>query len=112
MKTRVISGIVGALLGAIVVWQYYTAIFDIAAFAVYTIAVFEIYRTFKDGNSKIAAVLLSVVGGLIIFDRYYQTNLIAIAVAFTVLILKKSNLHLLHQVLFFQLMYCLAFIIL
>ena len=84
MKTRVISGIVGALLGALVVWQYYTPIFDIAAFVVYVIAVFEIYRTFKEGNSKVAAVLLAVVGALIIFDRYYETNLIAIAVGFTV----------------------------
>ena len=84
MKTRVISGVVAALLGALVVWQYYTPIFDIAAFAIYVIAVFEIYRTFKDGNSKVAAVLLAVVGALIIFDRYYATNLIAIAVGFTV----------------------------
>ena len=84
MKTRVISGVVAALLGALVVWQYYTPIFDIAAFAVYTIAIFEIYRTFKDGNSKVAAALLVVVGALIIFDRYYDTNLIAIAVGFTV----------------------------
>ena len=72
------------MLGALVVWQYYTPIFDIAAFAIYVIAVFEIYRTFKDGNSKVAAVLLAVVGALIIFDRYYATNLIAIAVGFTV----------------------------
>ena len=84
MKTRVISGVVAALLGALVVWQYYTPIFDIAAFAIYVIAVFEIYRTFKEGNSKVAAVLLAVVGALIIFDRYYETNLIAIAVGFTV----------------------------
>ncbi|MBR2027728.1 MAG: phosphatidate cytidylyltransferase [Oscillospiraceae bacterium] len=84
MKTRVISGVVAALLGALVVWQYYTPIFDIAAFAVYSIAIFEIYRTFKDGNSKVAAALLVVVGALIIFDRYYETNLIAIAVGFTV----------------------------
>jgi CDP-diglyceride synthetase len=68
----------------LVVWQYYTPVFDIAAFAIYTVAVFEIYRTFKEGNSKVAAVLLVVVGALIIFDRYYATNLIAIAVAFTV----------------------------
>ena len=84
MKTRVISGVVAALLGALVVWQYYTPIFDIAAFAIYVIAVFEIYRTFKEGISKVAAVLLAVVGALIIFDRYYETNLIAIAVGFTV----------------------------
>lgn len=84
MKTRVISGVVAALVGALVVWQYYTPIFDIAAFAVYAIAVFEIYRTFKDGNSKVAVALLVVVGALIIFDRYYETNLIAIAVGFTV----------------------------
>ena len=84
MKTRVISGIVGAIIGAVVVTQYYTALFDIAAFAVYAIAVFEIYRTFKDGNSKIAAALLALVGALILFDRYYATNLIAIAVGFTV----------------------------
>ena len=84
MKTRVISGVVAALIGALVVWQYYTPVFDIAAFAIYTVAVFEIYRTFKEGNSKVAAALLVVVGALIIFDRYYATNLIAIAVAFTV----------------------------
>lgn len=84
MKTRVISGIVAALLGAVVVSQYYTPIFDIAAFIIYGVAVYEIYRTFKDGNSKIAAILLAAVGALIIFDRYYATNLIAIAVAFTV----------------------------
>lgn len=84
MKTRVISGVVGAVLGALVVWQYYSPIFDIAAFAIYSVAVFEIYRTFKDGNSKIAMALLVVVGGLIIFDRYYAINLIAIAVAFVV----------------------------
>lgn len=84
MKTRVISGIVALLIGAVVVAQYYTPIFDIAAFAVYAIAVFEIYRTFKEGNSKVAAALLVAVGALIIFDRYYATNLIAIAVAFTV----------------------------
>lgn len=84
MKTRVISGVVAALIGALVVWQYYTPIFDIAAYAVYAIAVFEIYRTFKEGNSKVAAALLAVVGALIIFDRYYETNLIAIAVGFTV----------------------------
>jgi len=45
MKTRVISGIVGVILGAIVVTQYYTILFDIAAFAVYAIAISEIYRT-------------------------------------------------------------------
>lgn len=84
MKTRVISGVVAAILGALVVSQYYTPVFDVAAFLIYAIAVFEIYRTFKDGNSKVAAVLLAIVGALIIFDRYYATNLIAIAVAFTV----------------------------
>ncbi|MBE6894220.1 MAG: phosphatidate cytidylyltransferase [Ruminococcaceae bacterium] len=84
MKTRIISGIVAALIGAAVVWQYYTPIFDIAAFAIYAIAVCEIYKTFKEGNSKVAAVLLGIVGALVIFDRYYATNFIAIAVAFTV----------------------------
>ncbi len=84
MKTRVISGIVGVILGAIVVTQYYTVLFDIAAFAVYAIAVSEIYRTFKEGNSKTAAVLLAVAGALVLFDKYYKTNLIALAVVFTV----------------------------
>lgn len=84
MKTRVISGAIGALIGALVVSQYYTPMFDIAAFAVYAVAVFEIYRTFKEGNSKISVVLLAIVGALIIFDRYYAVNLMAIAVAFTV----------------------------
>ena len=84
MKTRVISGVVAAVLGALVVSQYYTLIFDIAAFAIYAVAVFEIYRTFKEGNTKVAAVLLAVVGALILFDRYYAINLIAIAVVFVV----------------------------
>ena len=84
MKTRVISGVVGAVLGALVLSQYYTLIFDIAAFAIYAVAVFEIYRTFKEGNTKVAAVLLAVVGALILFDRYYAINLIAIAVVFVV----------------------------
>lgn len=84
MKTRIISGLIAALIGATVVSQYYTVIFDVAAFAVYAVAVYEIYRTFKDGNSKIAAVLMAVVGELIIFDCYYKANLIAIAVFFTI----------------------------
>ena len=84
MKTRVISGIVAALIGAVVITQYYSLFFDIAAFIVYAIAVFEIYRTFKEGNSKTSAVLLAVVGALIIFNSYIEINLTSIAVAFIV----------------------------
>ena len=84
MKTRVISGIVAAIIGAVMITQYYTMIFDIAAVIVYAVAVFEIYRCFKDGNSKTAAILLVIVGALILFDGYYTTNLMAIAVGFTV----------------------------
>ena len=79
-----ISGVVAAIIGAVMITQYYTLLFDIAAVVVYGIAVFEIYRAFKDGNSKTAAVLLVIVGALILFDRYYSTNLITIAVGFTV----------------------------
>ncbi|MBE6878919.1 MAG: phosphatidate cytidylyltransferase [Ruminococcaceae bacterium] len=84
MKTRVISGIVGVILGAIVVTQYYTILFDIAAFAVYAIAISEIYRTFKEGNSKTAAVLLTVAGALVLFNANYTANLVPLAVIFTV----------------------------
>lgn len=84
MKTRVISGIVAALIGAVVIAQYYSVLFDIAALAVYAMAVFEIYRTFKDGNSKTSAALLMIVGALILFNSYNDINMIAIAVAFIV----------------------------
>ncbi len=84
MKTRVISGIVAALIGAVAISQYYSVFFDIAALAVYGIAVFEIYRAFKEGNSKTSTALLIVVGALILFNSYNDINLIAIAVAFTV----------------------------
>lgn len=84
MKTRVISGIVAALIGVVAISQYYSVFFDIAALAVYGIAVFEIYRAFKEGNSKTSTALLIVVGALILFNSYNDINLIAIAVAFTV----------------------------
>lgn len=84
MKTRVISGIVAALIGVVAISQYYSVFFDIAALAVYGIAVFEIYRAFKEGNSKTSTGLLIVVGALILFNSYNDINLIAIAIAFTV----------------------------
>ena len=84
MKTRVISGIVAALIGVVAISQYYSVFFDIAALVVYGIAVFEIYRAFKEGNSKTSTALLIVVGALILFNSYNDINLIAIAVAFTV----------------------------
>ena len=84
MKTRIISGVVAALIGVVAISQYYSVFFDIAALAVYGIAVFEIYRAFKEGNSKTSTALLIVVGALILFNSYNDINLIAIAVAFTV----------------------------
>ena len=50
MKTRVISAIVAIIIGIVVIMQYYTILFDVAAFAVFAVAVSEIYRTFKEGN--------------------------------------------------------------
>ncbi|MBQ9845622.1 MAG: phosphatidate cytidylyltransferase [Oscillospiraceae bacterium] len=84
MKTRVISAIVAIIIGIVVIMQYYTVLFDIAAFAVYAMAVGEIYRTFKDGNSKIAAVLLAAAGGLVLFNSLFAVNLLTLAVVFTV----------------------------
>lgn len=84
MKTRIISGVVAALIGVVAISQYYSVFFDIAALAIYGIAVFEIYRAFKEGNSKTSTALLIVVGALILFNSYNDINLIAIAVAFTV----------------------------
>lgn len=84
MKTRVISAIVAIIIGIVVIMQYYTILFDVAAFAVFAVAVSEIYRTFKEGNSKISAVLLVTAGALVLADRYFNVNLLTLAVLFTV----------------------------
>ena len=68
MKTRVISGIVGVIIAIIAVMNFYTVFFDIAALAVYLIAVFEICRVFKEGNSKIVSVALYLLGAVTLFN--------------------------------------------
>lgn len=84
MKTRVISAIVAIIIGIVVIMQYYTILFDVAAFAVFAVAVSEIYRTFKEGNSRISALLLCTAGALVLADRYFNVNLLTLAVLFTV----------------------------
>lgn len=84
MKTRVISGIIGVIIGIVVITQYYTILFDVAAFAVFAVALSEIYRTFKEGNSKISVLLLAAAGAMVLADRYFNVNLMSLAVVFTV----------------------------
>ena len=84
MRTRVISGIVGVIIAIFVVMNFYTPILDIAAFAIYAGAVFEIYRVFKEGNTKVTAVTLVVLGASVIFRPIIKINPMLIAVAFVV----------------------------
>ena len=75
MKTRVISGIVGTIVAIVAVLKFYTPFFDIAAFAIYAIAVFEICRVFKEGNSKLVNASLTVLGALILFGTRYNIGI-------------------------------------
>ncbi len=84
MKTRVISGIVGIIVAIIAVMIFYNPIFDIVAFAVYAVAVFEIYRVFKKGNSKISTALLVILGAAVVLHRYIPFQIMPIAVVFIV----------------------------
>ena len=84
MKTRVISGIVGILIAVVAVMNFYTIFFDIAAYAIYAIAVFEIYRVFKDGNSKITPVILWITGALVVFNNILQIEPMLVSTAFIV----------------------------
>lgn len=86
MKTRVISGIVGALVAVVAVANFYTMAFDIAAFAIYAIAVFEICRVFEEGNSKLVNVALTVLGALIVFGTRYNIDVMFSLVLFAVAI--------------------------
>ena len=82
MKTRVISGVVGALLAVVAVMNYYTFALDIAAFAIYAIAVYEICRVFKDGNSKLVNLSLMLVGAVTLFNSKFDIDPKIIAVVF------------------------------
>ncbi len=82
MKTRVISGIIGVLIAIVAVINFYTIFFDIAAYAIYAIAVFEICRVFKDGNSKITSVILWITGAMVIFNNILQLEPMLIATVF------------------------------
>ena len=82
MKTRVISGIVGVLIAIVAVVNFYTIFFDIAAFAIYAIAVFEICRVFKEGNSKVTAIALWLVGILVVFNNIFKIEPMLTATAF------------------------------
>ncbi|MBE6886971.1 MAG: phosphatidate cytidylyltransferase [Ruminococcaceae bacterium] len=82
MKTRVISGVVGALLAVVAVMNYYTLVLDIAAFAIYAIAVSEICRVFRDGNSKLVNLSLILVGTVTLFNSKIGLDPKIIAVVF------------------------------
>lgn len=82
MKTRVISGIVGVLIAIVAVVNFYTIFFDIAAFAIYAMAVFEICRVFKEGNSKTTVVSLWGLGVFVIFNNILKIEPTLIIVAF------------------------------
>ncbi len=84
MKTRVISGVVGIIIAIFAVMIFYNPIFDIVAFAVYAIAVFEIYRVFKKGNSLLSTLVLIILGGAIVLYDYMPFKIMPIAVAFVV----------------------------
>ena len=86
MKTRVISGIVGTIVAIVAVLKFYTPFFDIAAFAIYAIAVFEICRVFKEGNSKLVNASLTVLGALILFGTRYNIGIMFSLVLFAVAI--------------------------
>ena len=86
MKTRVISGVVGVLVAIVAVLNFYTPFFDIAAFAVYAIAVFEICRVFKDGNSKLVNAALLVLGALTIFSPRLNITPMLCTVAFVAVV--------------------------
>lgn len=86
MKTRVISGIVGSIIAVVAVMNFYTIFFDFAAFAVYAIAVFEICRVFKDGNSKIVSAALYLLGAATLFNFRLGIDPKLITVVFTVMI--------------------------
>lgn len=86
MKTRVISGIVGVIIAIIAVMNFYTIFFDIAAFAVYAIAVFEICRVFKEGNSKVVLAALYLLGAAALFNTKLGIDPKLMAVVFTAVI--------------------------
>ena len=86
MKTRVISGIVGVLVAIVAVLKFYTPILDIAAFGIYVIAVFEICRVFKDGNSKLVNTALMILGAVTLFGTKIGVAPMLITVVFIVAI--------------------------
>lgn len=86
MKTRVISGIVGIVIAIFAVLNFYTPILDIAAYAIYVIAVFEIHRVFKDGNCKVVAAALAVLGAAVLFGQKLSINPTLIMTIFIVTI--------------------------
>lgn len=84
MKTRVISGIVGTIVAIVAVLKFYTPFLDIAAFAIYAIAVLEICRVFKEGNSKLVNASLTALGALILFGTRYNIGIMFSLVLFTI----------------------------
>lgn len=82
MKTRVISGIVGTLLAVVAVLNFYTVFMDIAACAIYVLAVFEICRVFKEGNPKLVNIALIAVGIVAIMSSRVNVNPILITILF------------------------------
>ena len=86
MKTRVISGIIGAIIAAFAVINFYTPFFDVAAFAIYAMAVSEICKVFKEGNAKFVNYALLMLGVFILFNSYISIDLLLAAVLFVVVI--------------------------
>ena len=64
MKTRVISAIVAIIIGIVVIMQYYTILFDAAAFAVFAIAVSEIFTAYPGLDPETASTNSSSGAGL------------------------------------------------
>ena len=86
MKTRVISGIIGAVIAAFAVINFYTPFFDVAAFAIYAIAVSEICKVFKEGNAKFVNYALLMLGIIVLFNSYINIDLLLATVLFVVVI--------------------------
>lgn len=85
MKKRIISGIVAIIVAIIATVNYFTPLVETAALFIYAVAVYEIFRVFKDGNSKFIAVILVGAGAATLFNVYIPISNMLIGVIFTIL---------------------------